>query len=409
MNILYNHRTQGRGVEGVHIREVVRGWRQRGHGVDMAGPPGVTIEDSPNAGGKSPRGSIYGLISRFMPEIGFELLELAYNFKAGAIIDGYFSSKDYGLYYERYAFFNFAGVGRARKKGVPVILEINFISDNPLVRKRSLLLRPFQRLVERRIFSMADGFVAVSSVLKHALIRMGIDGSCIEVMTNAADPDVFNPAISGVGIRRRFGLEDSLVIGFVGGFYPWHGVGFLLDAFKDICGSSKNASVLLVGDGPERKELEARVLRDGLEKRVFFAGNVDNKDLPQYVAAFDMAVMPDSNDYGSPMKIYEYMSMARPVVAPRLGPIEDGITDGVHGILFAPRDRKGLANALTMLLEREDLRESMGASGRSHILKEHTWMKNADRVLALRERLVSMRASVNGLKGGISETACPRD
>ncbi len=396
MRILYHHRTQGRGVEGVHIREVVRGWRQKGHSVDVAGPPGVTIEDSPGHGAKSLKGSLYGLISGFMPEIAFEAIELAYNLKAGSLLDGYFSRNDYGLYYERYAFFNYAGVSKARKKGLPVILEINFMSDNPLVRKRSLILRPLQRLVERRVFNMADGFVAVSSVLKERLVQMGIDGSRVEVMTNAADPDVFNPAISGEKTRRRFGLEDSLVIGFVGGFYPWHGVGLLLDAFKEICGASKNACVLLVGDGPERKDLEDKVKRNGLEKRVFFAGSVNNKDLPQYLAAFDIAVMPDSNDYGSPMKIYEYMSMARPVVAPRLKPIEDGVTDGVHGLLFTPGDARSLVNALSTLLEKKDLRARMGASGRGHILKEHTWVKNADRVLDLRERLLSMRGHVKG-------------
>jgi len=103
--------------------------------------------------------------------------------------------------------------------------------------------------------------------------------------------------------------------------------------------------------------------------------------LPGHVAAFDIAVMPDSNEYGSPMKIYEYMAMGKPVVAPRLGPLEDGIVDGETGILFPRRDAAALRAALEKLLRDDRLRAGMGARARDHVLAKHTWDRNAARIL----------------------------
>src|SRR6185312_10399925 len=106
-------------------------------------------------------------------------------------------------------------------------------------------------------------------------------------------------------------------------------------------------------------------------------------ELPAHVAAFDVAVMPDSNEYGSPMKIYEYMAMGKPVVGPRLGPLEDGIRDGETGILFERLDASALESALATLLGDESRRRLMGRRAREHVLASHTWTRNAERVLEL--------------------------
>jgi glycosyltransferase involved in cell wall biosynthesis len=119
----------------------------------------------------------------------------------------------------------------------------------------------------------------------------------------------------------------------------------------------------------------------GLEDRVKIAGWVGHEELPAHVAAFDVAVMPDSNEYGSPMKIYEYMAMGVPVVAPRLGPLADGIVDGETGRLVPRRDLASFAGALVDLLSDETLRSRMGARAADHVARNHTWERNAARVL----------------------------
>lgn len=384
MNILYHHRTQGRGVEGVHIEEIVKALECLGNNVDIVSPYGKN--NSKNRNEVSPK--IYNFISKFSPEIFFELLEIFYNLNAYKNISGLLRKDKYGLIYERYAIFNWAGIKAARKFKIPIILEVNYTSFTPLYRKRSKMLKPLANWLEKKIFSEADGIVVVSTFLKSHLIDLGVDGGKVIVLPNAADPIKFNANLSGRLIRERYDLNNKKVIGFIGGFYPWHGLDMLIDCFADLQKEFQDLILLLIGDGPIKEKLENKVKKLNMEKNIRFTGRIDHGQLPDYMAAFDIAVMPDSNDYGSPMKIYEYMSMAKPVVAPRLGPLEDGISHGREGLLFNQSDRNGLTEAIKILLSDEKVRERIGRTAREKILSKHTWQKNAEGVLGLYRKVI---------------------
>jgi glycosyltransferase involved in cell wall biosynthesis len=265
---------------------------------------------------------------------------------------------------------------------VPLILEVNYTASTPLYRRRSRLLLPLARAAERFVFRRAYLVAAVSSVLSRRVAEAGVPAERIVTLPNAADPERFRPELSGLGVRARYGLDGARVIGFTGAFFPWHGVRLLIDALPGLLREVPDAAVLLVGEGPERPDLEERVRKAGLEKRVRFTGWVGHEELPAHVAAFDVAVMPDSNEYGSPMKIYEYMAMGKPVVAPRLGPLQDGVRDGETGILFERLDASALEAALSSLLRDEARRLRMGTRAREHVLESHTWLRNAERILA---------------------------
>lgn len=370
MNILYHHRTQGKGVEGVHINEIVKALNSLGHQVDIVSP-----ETKPN--------SAHSFISKFLPEIFFEALEIFYNFVAAKKMDRLLAEKRYDFIYERYAIFNWAGVRTAKKYKIPIILEINYTSFTPIYRKRSVFLKPSAHWLDKKIFREANGLIVVSNYLKDHLIDMGVDEKKVIVLTNAADPVKFNPAIEGCEVRAKYGLGDSKVIGFIGGFYPWHGLDMLIDSFLTIKKENIRAHLMLIGDGPIKDKLTNKVKKLNIDNDVLFLGRVEHDKLAEYIAAFDIAVMPDSNNYGSPMKIYEYMAMGKPVIAPHLGPLEDGIVDGREGILFDQRDKNGLYNALKMLLLNDKLRISMGHLSRENIMSRHTWLKNAEAILKL--------------------------
>src|SRR5262249_9581762 len=132
---------------------------------------------------------------------------------------------------------------------------------------------------------------------------------------NAANPAHFRPDVEPVhdiGGRR---IDTGPVVGFVGTFAPWHGLDLLVQAFARVA-DRFDAKLVLVGDGPERARIEQLCRSSGLAQRVAFAGTVSYADLPRYVAAFNIGVMPDSNDYGSPVKVFEYMASGKPVVVP---------------------------------------------------------------------------------------------
>jgi hypothetical protein len=172
MKILYHHRTQCKGVEGVHIREVAGALTGLGHQVDILSPAG--LESFSEETISKPK-KMHSFISRFMPEIGFELLEILYNFSAEKKLASALSEKHYDLIYERYAIFNWSGVKIAKRFNIPIILEINYTSFTPLYRKRSVVLKPLAHRSDKKIFNSAGGLVAVSTYLKKHLIDLGIN------------------------------------------------------------------------------------------------------------------------------------------------------------------------------------------------------------------------------------------
>jgi len=368
-------------VEGVHLLGMARGFERAGAEVAFVSPPGVEVGRAGASPAKATGRGVWRALSDHAPEILFELMEIAYNVPAFFRIRKALRASRADFLYERYAFFHVAGAWAARSARVPLVLEMNYTAATPLYRRRSRLLRPLARAAERLLLRRADLVVAVSSVLRDAIVAGGVPRERVLVLPNAADPDRFRPEISGASVRERHGLDGARVIGFTGAFFPWHGVDLLIDALRDLLRDVPDAKALLVGDGPERSALEARVRRDGLDGRVRFAGWIGHDGLPEHVAAFDIAVMPDSNEYGSPMKIYEYMAMGKPVVAPRLGPLADGIVDGETGILFDRRDAAGLRAALATLLQDDARRARMASKARAHVVAHHTWDRNAARVL----------------------------
>lgn len=383
MRILYHHRTQGKGVEGVHIRELVRAFQTLGHKADVVSPPGVSIWEE-QKGGTSFLGKIWARMSRWVPEVIFEVMEIVYNATAAASLKRAMQTTPVDLIYERYAIFLWATVRLAKRRGIPIILEVNYTAQTPLYRKRSSLLKPLAVRIDRYLFGAVNGIVVVSTFLKEHLIKdYHVPEERLVVLTNAVDPEVFSSRVDPASLRRKFGLDGKNVIGFVGGFYPWHGLDILLDALPLIAQRVKNAALLLVGDGPERPRLTERARQGNCGIHVVFVGGVSHANLPPYIAAFDMAVLPDSNEYGSPMKIYEYMSMGKPVVAPKLGPVEDGIIHDKVGLLFSPRDVSAFAAKIISLLENPERRKRMGQAAREHIVCNHTWKRNAEQILEL--------------------------
>lgn len=386
-HILYLHRTQGRGVESVHILGIVNAFRALGCKVDICAPGGLSqdgaAESSHAAQGRT-RGQYFSTLSRYTPELVFELLEMLYNLVAlGRLWRS--GLDDYDLIFERYAIFSCTGLLIAKLKKIPLVIEINYTSRSPLVRKRTLLLKPLAHALDRRVFRSATLLTPVSTTLQRELIEVfGIPESKIVVLPNAVDPTRFIP-------RSAFHQNTGAtrIIGFVGGFYPWHGLNLLIDAFSAIHSQYPEARVMLIGDGPELASTKLKVEQLGLSDKITFEGRVHHQDLPGRMKDFYIGVMPDSNDYGSPMKIFEYMALGIPVIAPDYVPILDAITSGRQGLIFKKRDVGDLAACLGKLLGDVDLAAQMGADGRSSVENEHNWNANVAKISDALSRLRS--------------------
>ena len=102
--------------------------------------------------------------------------------------------------------------------------------------------------------------------------------------------------------------------------------------------------------------------------------------MPDYIDLMDICVIPHSNEYRSPIKMFEYMAMEKPVIAPRFEPIKNVIEDGQNGILFNPNDKEDFMRSLDFLMQNSLERERLGMAARNAVIERHTWRKNAQRI-----------------------------
>lgn len=372
-NILYIHRTQGKGVEGVHIAGIAGGLRAAGNDVEIISPADL----GPSK--KAPNG--FKTLSKFIPEILFEIMEIAYNLTAYKKARKITLAKKIDFIYERFAFFSWTGALLSKIYNIPLFLEINYTTHTPLVRKRTKLLLPLARHIERKILTRASAIFVVSSFLKKQLMEMGVSEKKIYLTVNAVDGGIFQSIPHDAEIRAKYNLNGATVIGYVGGFYPWHGIDLLLQAVKNIECEYGNLSILLVGDGPVKNQLKNQYAKLRMHSKMIMPGEVEHKDLPKYLAAMDICILPDSNEYCSPVKILEYMAMGKPVLAPNLGNVKDIISDRVNGVLFKAGDCADMEKTIKLILENKELRADISSSARKEIFKYHLWSNNVEKIL----------------------------
>ena len=110
-------------------------------------------------------------------------------------------------------------------------------------------------------------------------------------------------------------------------------------------------------------------------------GAIGHNQLMHYVAAFSLGVMPDSNDYGSPMKIFEYMALVKPVVVPDYGPLLDAVTDGKQGKIFRRKDAHALARCIGDYFSDPKSLAEAGNHARASVETQFNWRGNAERSL----------------------------
>lgn len=284
----------------------------------------------------------------------------------------------------------------AGKLGIPLVAEIN-APDREAINAHYRHIPGLSRIFScRHTLARVRGAYTVSSVLADHLRSLAPSTVPIAVVPNGADPAVFDHQLSGQPARRAHGIpSDAMVIGFVGSFLPWHGVPQLFEAFEKLLSkTTKNLWLMLVGQRNQTVEkLLQRAADGGYKERVVFTGHLPRREIPQVVAAFDIAVMPNSNWYGSPLKLFEYMAMAKAVAMVDTPPIAEVLRHEQDGLLFPANDVDAMADTLLRLAESDALRERLGKSAHRQLCEHYTWDHNAEQVMALVEQVWQTKPS----------------
>jgi glycosyltransferase involved in cell wall biosynthesis len=222
----------------------------------------------------------------------------------------------------------------------------------------------------------------VSEVLDSQLAEAGIEESRRVVIPNGVDTMAFSPGQRDRDLLRDHHLEDRFVIGWVGGFRPFHGLASIPSIAREIRAQLPGAALCIVGEGPERAAIE-RLCR-GVEDVVTFVGAVAHQDVPRWIRSFDVCLLlagPESFHY-SPLKLYEYLACGRPVVAVGAGDVRAVIRDGINGLLVPQEDPRAVVDAVVRLAKDPSLRDRLASEGRRTAERKGSWDARAEALLA---------------------------
>ncbi|MFZ9295950.1 MAG: glycosyltransferase family 4 protein, partial [Bacteroidia bacterium] len=220
--------------------------------------------------------------------------------------------------------------------------------------------------------------IVVSSALSNYLSeKYYISKSQFLVQPNCINPDQAQQADPQKAHKIiAFNQSAKKVIGFVGSMFPYHGVDKLIEAFVHVQSKHSKTILCIMGDGVVLPELKQMVTQLNLKDSVLFTGQIPHSEIMHYIAATDICIMAESNWYGSPVKIFEYGLMGKPIIAPLTIPVQDVMQDQIDGLLVNNQPQM-IASAINTLIEQPDFAHQMAHHFHEKVITHYTWQKAA--------------------------------
>lgn len=218
--------------------------------------------------------------------------------------------------------------------------------------------------VDRLIMRSCRRFVTASQAARQALVRRGFPADrTLTIANGIRQPEGLRPAAE---VRRELGLAPGQTVMIMTAFFePRKGHRILVEAADLLAKTGRlppEWSIILIGDGPERKAVESLARGYGLSSHFLFLGYRDDAD--HILNAADLLVLPSLSNEDMPLIILDAMAMGKPVVASTVAGIVEEVEDGRTGLLVPPADPQSLASAIASLLSSPDRRQAMGRAGK---------------------------------------------
>lgn len=248
----------------------------------------------------------------------------------------------------------------------PIVLDTHDAFQALKIEYSKTLRKVLEFPMEKIAYRFAKLILTVSEEDKKYLIKFGIRRDKIFVVPNGVDTSVFKPALNRDDIKNSYNLKDFFTVIFVGNMeYHPNQEAVNLIATKiapKILSEIQNVRFLIVGRKPPKIPITPSLT---------FAGVVDN--IAKVLAASDVAIAPLLHGSGTRLKILEYLSCGLPIVSTSIGIEGLKVKDGVNVLVEDDMDMFPIR--VIELLQDEELRASIGDSGRDLVIREYDWRK----------------------------------
>jgi glycosyltransferase involved in cell wall biosynthesis len=293
--------------------------------------------------------------------------------------------------------------------GANLIYEVHEVESEGSHRARGRFWQPLLRRIDRGALTRSDGLASLTHAFIPTAVRLGVSPRRIAVIPDAFDEQVYYPRDKAAA-RAALGLStDATIFAYAGLTFAYRGLDLLVDAFADMIADEHRQGVinhaptlgepqqgvinhaptsgepqqgvinhaptesnsklktqnskliLLGGKDSEQAALRERAARLGIAERVLLAGRKDAVTVAQYLAAADALLISDTvtKATASPLKLFEYMAMARPIILPALPALEE-VLPADAARYFTPGDRAEIAAALRWVRDNPDQAARLG-------------------------------------------------
>lgn len=293
-----------------------------------------------------------------------------------------------------------AAVQIGKEFNIPVVYEIRAFWEDAAVDhgtcKEGDLRYRLTRALENHVIKHASAVTTICKGLREDLILRGISKNKLTEIPNAVEVEKFTgKELDPDGVlklRKLHKLEKQFVLGFVGSFYAYEGIDTLLDALPSIIEKQPNVAVLLVGGGPQEKNLKQRVINLGLGAHVIFTGRVPHEDVALYYDMIDLLVFPRKSmrltELVTPLKPLEAMAQHKLVLASDVGGHKELIEHKRTGYLFKANDINALSEAVHSIILQEN-HDEIKTNGFSFVKQVRNWHVSVSNYLPLYNSLTS--------------------
>ena len=277
--------------------------------------------------------------------------------------------------YERFGVFQALGT-TFQRSGLPWVLETNspFALENSLESGRRTTY--FQRAAknhELSVYQRCDALVVQTAALKEIVLDFAkVSPGKVFVVPNAVEMNRF---LVPAAVRKFAGPT----IGFVGALRRWQALEYPIRALGDLNREGIRYNLVIVGTGEKNREWQKLAQDLGVSDQVFFAGAIPMDQIPAWIAGFDLGFngqvesVAGQSMYFSPLKLYEYMAAAKPVLASAHEDSRRLIVPGETGYLFEPDSLPDLERAMRQAWRERDSWPALGLRARALISSGHTW------------------------------------